>query len=51
MKVLEIKKDRAGQWMYRGPGYDWQYGSFEKNETITQATGRFGRYDKVVEVG
>ena len=47
---LLLKQASTGQWMYRGKGYDWQYGTHSREATIAQAAGRFGSYDTIVEL-
>ncbi len=51
MNQLEMKKAPSGQWMYRvfdssgvNVKVDWQYGSFDKEETKQQANDRFGPF-------
>ena len=46
-RILELKKTISGQWIYRVVGEDgapliaWQYGSENKEETVSLAKGRF----------
>ena len=53
-RILHLRLDGRGQWLYAiSYNYDllesarWQYGSFNKNETIAEATGRFGAFDGI----
>ena len=47
MKTLEIKKNFEGQYLYRVLDHDnstlidWQYGSYDLQETRDQANSRF----------
>ena len=50
MKTLELKQDEFGQWLYRSNGYDWQYGTYEKDSTVAQAEARFGKFDQTRSV-
>jgi len=56
MKTLELDQTSSGQWRYRilqllneeqSVKVDWQWGSSEQ-ETIQQAKGRFGSFEKIV---
>jgi len=56
MKTLELDQTTSGQWRYRilqllneeqSVKVDWQWGSSEQ-ETIRQAEGRFGSFEKIV---
>ena len=57
MKTLELDQTSSGQWRYRilqllneeqSVKVDWQWGSFSEQETIQQAEGRFGSFEKTV---
>jgi hypothetical protein len=57
MKTLELDQQASGQWRYRilqllneeqSVKVDWQWGSFSEQETIRQAEGRFGSFEKIV---
>jgi len=57
MKTLELDQTPSGQWRYRilqllneeqSVKVDWQWGSFSEQETIQQAKGRFGSFEKIV---
>jgi len=57
MKTLELDQQASGQWRYRilqllneeqSVKVDWQWGSFSEQETIQQAEGRFGSFEKTV---
>jgi hypothetical protein len=57
MKTLELDQTSSGQWRYRilqllneeqSVKVDWQWGSFSEQETIQQAEGRFGSFEKIV---
>ena len=57
MKTLELDQTPSGQWRYRilqllneeqSVKVDWQWGSFSEQETIQQAEGRFGSFEKIV---
>jgi hypothetical protein len=57
MKTLELDQTSSGQWRYRilqllneeqSVKVDWQWGSFSEQETIQQAKGRFGSFEKIV---
>jgi hypothetical protein len=54
MNKLILKQDGNFQWVYKitHPDgsilVDWQYGSFDKEETIAQARGRFGPCEEPV---
>ncbi len=57
MKTLELDQTSSGQWRYRilqlldeeqSVKVDWQWGSFSEQETIRQAEGRFGSFEKIV---
>jgi len=57
MKTLELDQHRNGQWKYRiietignerRTLVDWEWGTFQENETINQARDRFGSFDKVI---
>jgi hypothetical protein len=57
MKTLELDQQASGQWRYRilqllnkeqSVKVDWQWGSFSEQETIQQAKGRFGSFEKTV---
>ena len=57
MKTLELDQTSSGQWRYRilqllneeqSVKVDWQWGSFSEQETIQQAKGRFGSFEKTV---
>ena len=54
---LELDQQASGQWRYRilqllneeqSVKVDWQWGSFSEQETIRQAEGRFGSFEKIV---
>jgi len=52
--ILHLRLDGRGQWLYATSyNYDllesarWQYGSFNKNETIAEAQERFGSFDGI----
>jgi hypothetical protein len=54
---LELDQQASGQWRYRilqllneeqSVKVDWQWGSFSEQETIQQAEGRFGSFEKTV---
>jgi hypothetical protein len=54
---LELDQQASGQWRYRilqllneeqSVKVDWQWGSFSEQETIQQAKGRFGSFEKIV---
>jgi hypothetical protein len=59
MNTLELQQ-ASGQWRYRILAFsqllneeqsvkvDWQWGSFNKQETIQQARDRFGSFEKIV---
>jgi len=56
MKTLELDQTSSGQWRYRilqllneeqSVKVDWQWGSFSEQETIQQAKGRFGSFEKI----
>ena len=53
-RILHLRPDGGGQWLYAiSYNYDllesarWQYGSFNKNETIAEAQERFGSFDGI----
>jgi len=57
MKTLELDQTSSGQWRYRilqllneeqSVKVDWQWGSLSEQETIQQAKGRFGSFEKIV---
>jgi hypothetical protein len=57
MNTLELDQQASGQWRYRilqllnkeqSVKVDWQWGSFSEQETIQQAEGRFGSFEKTV---
>lgn len=46
-KVLQLKQDHTGQWMYQVIRngtvlVSWQHGPFDREECIQQAKSRFG---------
>ena len=52
--ILNLRLDGRGQWLYViSHDYDllesarWQYGAFNKDETIAEAEERFGSFDEI----